>query len=49
MIPLYNIKGMSYSKEVNETPESYFRKESAPYLEPSNNINQDQSMGQKHY
>lgn len=42
----YNIKGMSYSKEVNETPESYFRKESAPYLEPSNNINQDQSMGQ---
>ena len=42
----YNIKGMDYSKEINETPKSYFKKESAPYLEPSNNINQDQSMGQ---
>lgn len=37
---------MDYSKEINETPKSYFKKESAPYLEPSNNINQDQSMGQ---
>lgn len=42
----YNIKGMDYSKEINETPKSYFKKESAPYLEPSNNINQDQSIGQ---
>lgn len=42
----YNIKGMDYSEELRETPKSYFRKESAPYLDPSNNINQDQSISQ---
>ncbi len=42
----YNIKGMSYSEELRETPKSYFKKESAPYLDPYNNINQDQSISQ---
>ena len=40
----YNINGMGYSKEINETKKSYFKKESAPYLDQSNNINQDQNI-----
>ena len=37
----YNINEMDYTKKAEETQRSYFRKESAPYLDPRTNINQD--------
>ncbi len=40
----YNINGMGYSKEINKTKKSCFKKKSAPYLDQSNNINQDQNI-----
>lgn len=40
----YNINGMGYSKEINDTKKSYFKKESAPYLDQPNDINQDQRI-----
>ena len=41
----YNIKGMSYSQEYDVEPNTYLKKENAPYLEQPN-INQDQRLNQ---